>query len=100
MLPIAEVSLVYEDMSNFGVALDGCAAIFDATTIQALPKMLTDFTLLQTTKFAKAVSTNTFDTGQIAALRALLNFTSLAEVRICLSTGNNMGTLHQLPRVI
>ena len=77
------------DMSNFGVALDGRAVIFDAATIQALPKTLADFTLLRTTKFAKVVSAYVFDAGHIATLQASPNFTSLAEVRIYLSTGND-----------
>jgi transcriptional regulator GlxA family with amidase domain len=77
------------DMSNFGVALDGRAVVFDAATIQALPKTLADFTLLRTTKFANAVSAYVFDAGHIAALEASPNFMSLTEVRICLSTGND-----------
>ena len=83
--------LTQSDMkiSNFGVALDRRAVVFDAATIQALPKTLADFTLLRTTKFAKAVSAYVFDAGHIAAFEASPNFMALTEVRIYLSTGND-----------
>ncbi|PIL26050.1 hypothetical protein GSI_11804 [Ganoderma sinense ZZ0214-1] len=98
MPPLAEVTLEDEDIvltqsdmdvSNFGVALDGRAVVFDAATIQALPKTLADYTLLRTTTFAKAVSAYVFDTHQSASLLASLNFASLDEVRRRLSTGDD-----------
>jgi len=98
MPPIARVSFVGEDvvltqsdmgMSNFGVDLDGRAVVFDAATIQALPKTLAEFTLLRTTKFAKDVSSYVFDAGHIAALQESPKFTYLAEVRKLLSRGND-----------
>ena len=77
------------DISNFGVALDGRAVVFDIATIQALPRTLAEFTLLRTTNFAKAVSAYVFDADHSAALLASANFSSLTEVRIYLSTGND-----------
>ena len=77
------------DISNFGIALDGRAVVFDAATIQALPRTLAEFTLLRTTNFAKAVSAYVFDAGHSAALLASANFASLNEVRIYLSRGND-----------
>ena len=100
MPPIAQLSLVDDDVvltqsdmnaGNFGVALDGRAVVFDAATIQALPKTLADFTLLRTTNFAKAVSTYVFDARERDALLASSNFEALAEVRNRLSRSSNDG---------
>jgi len=88
------VVLTQSDMhpSNFGVAPDGRPVIFDAATIQALPETLADFTLLKTTDFARAVSAYVFNPVEMEVLLASANFTSLAEVRIYLSRGDdNLG---------
>ncbi|KAF8650214.1 hypothetical protein AX16_005347 [Volvariella volvacea WC 439] len=98
MTPIAEINLVDDnvvltqsdmDPSNFGVALDGRPVVFDAATIQALPKTLADFTLFHTTPFAKAVSAYVFIARERAPLLASSNFESLTAVRTYLSTGND-----------
>ena len=83
--------LTQSDMNpgNFGVALDGRPVIFDAATIQALPKTLADFTLLRTTSFAQAVSTYVFRPVESKALLESPNFMSLAEVRSHLFMGND-----------
>ncbi|KAF8173518.1 hypothetical protein K438DRAFT_1980778 [Mycena galopus ATCC 62051] len=98
MPPIAQLSFVGEDVvltqsdmdaSNFGVALDGRPVVFDAATIQALPKTLANYTLLRTTEFATAVSAHIFDAGERAALLASPNFASLAAARKHLFMGND-----------
>jgi len=98
MPPIADINLRDDtvvltqsdmDRSNFGVALDGRPVIFDAATIQALPKTLADFTLLRTTAFARDVSVHLFKPDEIHALLMSASFTSLAEVRSYLRVGND-----------
>ena len=98
MTPIADINLMDDtvvltqsdmDPSNFGVALDGRPVIFDAATIQALPKTLADFTLLRTTAFARAVSAHVFKPDESNALLTSASFTSLAEVRRYLHVGDD-----------
>jgi len=98
MPPIADINLRDDtvvltqsdmDRSNFGVALDGRPVIFDAATIQALPKTLADFTLLRTTAFARDVSAHLFKPDEIHVLLMSASFTSLAEVRSYLRVGND-----------
>jgi len=99
MKPIANINLTDDNVvltqsdmnqSNFGVALDdGRPVIFDAATIQALPKTLADFTLLQTTSFAKAVSAYVFHPVESNALLKSPSFISLAEVRSYLSMSDD-----------
>lgn len=84
-----EIVLTQSDRSNFDVAPDGRPVIFDAATIQVLPKTLADYTLLRTTAFAKDVSAHVFNPDEKDALLASTSFASLGEVRKDLFIGDD-----------
>jgi len=77
------------DPSNFGVAHDGRAVIFDVATIQALPDTLAKFTLFKTTNFARRVAAYMFSPAYKDALVASSNFAALAAVRQHLTMGDD-----------
>ncbi|KZT33873.1 hypothetical protein SISSUDRAFT_1065785 [Sistotremastrum suecicum HHB10207 ss-3] len=92
--PLAEISLTTEDVvltqsdmdaSNFGVAQDGRAIVFDAASIRGLPLSLADYTLFRTTPFATAVAECLFDRKEIDKRLCSPNLKSLIEVRRQLS---------------
>ena len=67
--------------ANFGVDLDGRAVLFDASTIQALPVTLADYSLLRTSLFGKAVSRHVFGDEEMAVRLSAPSMNALAEVR-------------------
>ncbi|KAJ2916209.1 hypothetical protein MD484_g4183, partial [Candolleomyces efflorescens] len=87
-VPVEDISLVNDDVvltqscmaaANFGVDLDGRAVLFDASTIQALPVTLADFSLLRTTLFGKAVSRRVFGDEEMAVRLRSPSMNALAE---------------------
>lgn len=99
MKPIVPINLTHDTLvltqsdmdkkSNFGVDLDGRPVIFDAATVQVLPRTLADYTMLRSTEFAREVAEKLLDAEKIARLRESIGFESLSEVRKVLNTGND-----------